>query len=139
MSGNWEGVLFDGLSTFAHHDLLANVAQEDVNRVIEKDMAYRASWLRRGGTGAYHVMARKMDRLDASAEQFDYDIFKALDNDQRSESVLDDIRDLRRYLLLIEARWLAQQARGKPLKPGTLKHDLLSELEGDSLCGAQLP
>ena len=32
-----------------------------------------------------------------------WDIFKSIENDRRPEGILDDIQDLRRYLLLVEA------------------------------------
>jgi hypothetical protein len=59
--------------------------------------------------GAFMMLARKWDRLEKAAKDCGWDIFKCADNDERSESVLDDIRDLRRYLILVEAEVLAGQ------------------------------
>ena len=44
------------------------------------------------------------ETLDASP----YDIFAHIALDTRSEGLIDDVRDLRRYLLLVEAEMLAQ-------------------------------
>lgn len=90
-------------------DQLVQVAGNDVAQVKEKDAAYGGSWKKRGGVGAYMMLARKMDRLDQSVQKFGWDVFKAIEEDQREESILDDIRDLRRYLLLVEAEIAARR------------------------------
>jgi hypothetical protein len=84
-------------------DELDGVAKRDVAEVKQKDAAYGGSWKKRGGIGAFMMMCRKWDRLEQSVLPFNYDIFKAIEEDKREESVLDDIRDLRRYLMLIES------------------------------------
>jgi hypothetical protein len=88
---------------------LADLATDDVQKLQEAQKNYGDSWKKRGGVGAYMVMVRKFDRLDNYMPSFDYDIFKALETDSRDESVLDDIHDARRYLLLIEAEYLARK------------------------------
>jgi hypothetical protein len=106
---------------------LEEIAMEDVTGLIKGDPKYGYSWKSRGGVGAYMMATRKADRLDVSmAPNKDqphranlgvwrdkdipvWDIFAALEKDDRSEGVIDDIRDLRRYLLLIEAE---ARARG---------------------------
>jgi hypothetical protein len=98
-------------------DELDGVAKKDVDGIKVKDAAYGGSWKKRGGIGAYMMMCRKWDRLEKAVEHdHGFDIFKAIEQDTRDESVLDDIRDLRRYLLLIEAeiqarRTMADRAR----------------------------
>lgn len=90
---------------------LAKVAERDVLRVLEKDNAYGASWKKRGGVGAYMNVARKMDRLDTQLEMEGWDIFGVC-CDQHilgvHDGILDDIADLRRYLLLVEADLMVQ-------------------------------
>ena len=59
------------------------------------------------------MLARKWDRLEmrlskdikggAKGNASPYDIFAHVLADQRPEGVIDDIRDLRRYLILVEA------------------------------------
>jgi hypothetical protein len=49
------------------------------------------------------MICRKWDRLELYCKQHGYDIFKAMDEDDRGEGIIDDIRDIRRYFLLIEA------------------------------------
>jgi len=84
-------------------DFLSDIAAEDVSGIITAEAQYGASWKKRGGAGAYMVMVRKFDRLEQAMPKFNYDIFDAVVQDPRSEGVLDDIRDARRYLYLIEA------------------------------------
>lgn len=86
-------------------DNLKPLADRDVASIQEKDREYGGSWKKRGGVGAFMMLARKWDRLEKQVEAQGYDVFKAIREDQRSEGVLDDIRDLRRYLLLVEAEW----------------------------------
>jgi hypothetical protein len=66
-------------------------------------MNYGTSWKKRGGVGAFMMAARKWDRLELAVGKYDYNIFRAVEGDKRAEGIMDDIRDLRRYLLLIEA------------------------------------
>ena len=48
------------------------------------------------------MLARKWDRIENQVTKEGYDIFKTINNDPSSTGILDDIRDLRRYLLLVE-------------------------------------
>jgi len=40
--------------------------------------------------------------LENQVKKFDYDIFEAYKQDNRAEGIIDDIQDLRRYLILVE-------------------------------------
>ena len=82
---------------------VVEVAQEDVEKLHQAEQSYGDSWKKRGGVGAFMMLARKWDRLENQVDGHRYDIFKAISEDQRPEGILDDIRDLRRYLLLVEA------------------------------------
>ena len=115
-------------------DELCGVLSHDGDMIREKDKAYGGSWKKRGGTGAFMMLARKWDRLEQSVLAFGYDIFKAIEEDQRDESTIDDIRDLRRYLALVEAEILARaQYRAKERAvdnfrmPGTTAREILHE------------
>ena len=79
------------------------VANEDVKKLEEAEQSYGDSWKQRGGVGAFMMLARKWDRLEKQVSSNDFDVFAAAEKDQRTEGVIDDIRDLRRYLLLVEA------------------------------------
>lgn len=85
--------------------MILGLSQNDVKGLIASDKKYGDSWKRRGGVGAFMMLARKWDRLEnlMKKQAFPYDIFWALAQDQRKEGIVDDIRDLRRYLLLVEA------------------------------------
>lgn len=95
-------------------DFLEAVMKKDIEQLKLKDNEYGGSWKKRGGVGAYMNVCRKVDRIEnqlskpGTSEMGQYDIFSHISNDKRPEGILDDIRDLRRYLLLIEAEMTAQ-------------------------------
>ena len=72
-------------------------------KLEEAEQSYGDSWKQRGGVGAFMMPARKWDRLEKQVTEQGYDIFQAIAYDGREEGILDDIRDLRRYLFLVEA------------------------------------
>ena len=86
----------------------------EVERLVEKDKGYGRSWMKRGGVGAFMMLARKWDRLEqrlcqlgltpgvAGVASIRWDIFAHLLLDKREEGLIDDMRDLRCYLLLVE-------------------------------------
>ena len=87
------------------------VAAADVEGVKKAFQSYGDSWKKRGGAGAFMVTARKWDRLENFLQSRGYDIFAAAQEDSRAEGIIDDIRDLRRYLLLWEAELIARGTR----------------------------
>ena len=91
------------------------LANEDVEGLHVSEQSYGDSWKQRGGVGAFMMLARKWDRLEKQANEFNYDVFLAAAEDPREEGVLDDIRDLRRYLFLVEAEVRMRQ-NGKQSK-----------------------
>lgn len=95
-------------------DHIEGIAANDAKVLRAKDREYGGSWLKRGGIGAFMMLARKWDRLEQAVttmhkpgEQHrtadQYDIIGHAYEDKREEGLLDDIGDLRRYLLLVEA------------------------------------
>ena len=85
------------------YDELASIAKEDVAVLRNKGKSYGDSWRSRGGVGAFMMLARKWDRIENQAKQSSYDIFTACyKTAEEPEGLLDDIADLRRYLLLVE-------------------------------------
>lgn len=87
---------------------LPTIAQEDVDGLLKAQESYGDSWRKRGGIGAFMMLARKWDRLELQVSKQGYDVFAAAKADQRPEGIIDDIRDLRRYLMLVEAELRAQ-------------------------------
>ena len=79
------------------------IADEDCLGLTRSEESYGDSWKQRGGVGAFMMLARKWDRIEKQVLGHHYDIFAAMEADQRDEGILDDIRDLRRYLFLIDA------------------------------------
>src|SRR3546814_16570964 len=90
------------MENYAHIRELAN---KDVDMLIEKGMSYGNSWRKRGGIGAFMMMARKMDGIENQSAG--YDIFKSIQKGIElgitNDGILDAIRDLPAYLLLLES------------------------------------
>tara|TARA_R110001592_G_scaffold25279_6_gene96222 strand:- start:1145 stop:1435 length:291 start_codon:yes stop_codon:yes gene_type:complete len=79
------------------------LASSDVTALEKAQESYGDSWRNRGGVGAFMMLARKWDRIENQVSSDNYDVFKTIKEDPSSDGILDDIRDLRRYLLLVEA------------------------------------
>jgi hypothetical protein len=94
-------------------EICGQVADMDVVHLTLAEKSYGDSWKRRGGVGAFMMLARKWDRLENQVSRLGWDVFKACTEDTRPEGVIDDIRDLRRYLTLVEAELLRQERNGK--------------------------
>lgn len=108
------------------HLRLKNLGLADAHRLVEAERFYGNSWRKRGGVGAYMMLARKWDRIEQAVEKCGWDIFAAYDEDSRDEGIMDDIRDLRRYLMLVEeflTRGLCEEGMATPdsLKDGEPK------------------
>ena len=93
-----------------HMYFLDTIAQRDIVTLHHKESTYGGSWKKRGGAGAFMVTFRKVDRLENIATKHGYDIFKAVAEDMSGAdgSALAELRDLRQYLMLIEAEMLWQ-------------------------------
>jgi len=94
------------------------IALADSEQVQARDKVYGSSWKKRGGVGAYMMLARKIDRIELAAQKSGWDIFKAVIADNKQEGLIDDIRDLRRYLILVESELLEQ---------GVIRSEILNE------------
>ena len=112
---------------------IKGLADNDVAVLKVKDAEYGGSWLKRGGIGAFMMLARKWDRLETAVDkpffQADvpeqptfrverFDIIERALKDKREEGVLDDIADMRRYLLLIEGEIRERMTQDGGLKKG---------------------
>jgi len=84
------------------------ITTEDAEGLVQGYKEYGTSWKRRGGVGAYMMLVRKIDRIERAADINSWDIFKCIEEDERAEGIIDDIRDLRRYLTLVEAEMRAR-------------------------------
>lgn len=92
------------------HPHLETVARQDVEGLLIAEEKYGDSWKRRGGVGAFMMLARKWDRLEEILRKAprQYDVLNGITDGLASneEGCLDAVRDLRRYLLLVEAELL---------------------------------
>jgi hypothetical protein len=81
---------------------MRDLAQLDLEKLVKAEKSYGDSWRRRGGTGAFMMLARKFDRIEQQSKTVNWDVFEASKKYKGEEGLLDDIGDLRRYLLLVE-------------------------------------
>ncbi len=91
---------YDSRNYLRHLD---DIADEDAATLFDAEKSYGDSWKKRGGTGAFMMLARKWDRIEKQVSATAFNVFRAIEVDERKEGVIDDIRDLRRYLMLVEA------------------------------------
>lgn len=81
---------------------LKKITDSDIKQLLSARKSYGESWVKRGGTSAFMNLDRKWARIEQACSEFGWNIFDALLNDDRAEGVIDDLRDLRHYCLLIE-------------------------------------
>ena len=75
------------------------IGEADAQHLLAKEASYQGSWKKRGGIGAFMMLARKWDRLENYAEGESYDIFsRNIDH----HALMEELGDLRRYLILVE-------------------------------------
>ena len=87
----------------ADFNLMKEVAQQDLQALQRAEQSYGDSWKRRGGVGAFMMLARKFDRIEQQSKDCNYDVFEAGGKYIGEDGLLDDVGDLRRYLLLVES------------------------------------
>lgn len=92
-----------------NYDYIRDLGIHDAEILEQKGQTYGASWRNRGGVGAFMMLARKWDRIENQCKELGYDIFNVIDRDRDPsgvvlpDGILDDLRDLRRYLFLVDA------------------------------------
>ena len=84
-------------------EVVKDLCLNDYTSLCEAEKTYGNSWKKRGGVGAFMMLARKWDRIENLTKKYDYDVFRTIEEYPEATGVIDDIRDLRRYLLLVEA------------------------------------
>jgi hypothetical protein len=100
-------------------DLIGMVGVTDIDVIRRKEQEYGASWKKAGGIGAFMMLARKWDRIkqrvsvrieatDTAPAANRENILEHIRADRRQERIIEDIRDLRGYLLLVEAEMVAR-------------------------------
>ena len=98
----------------ADFEQIEKLTQIDIAKLKKAEKYYGDSWLKRGGVGAFMMLARKWDRIEFVAKKDSYDIFSTIQIDSSDTGILDDIRDLRRYLFLVEAYMLIAITKRHP-------------------------
>jgi len=83
-------------------ETLRQITNGDVEGLLKAEQSYGDSWKKRGGVGAFMMLARKWDRIENQVKEHGWNVFLAMERDRRPEGIADDIKDLRCYLLLVE-------------------------------------
>ena len=83
-------------------DDVKEISYYDAEALSSAEESYGDSWKKRGGVGAFMMLARKWDRIENQVKKFNYDVFETVYSDPSSDGIIDDIQDLRRYLFLVE-------------------------------------
>jgi hypothetical protein len=94
-----------------YHRHLETIVRADVEYVRRKDAQYDASWKKRDGVGAFFTIVRPWDRLESISRSVSYDVFAKIREEGLEGpdgSLIACVRDLRRYLLLVEAEMTEQ-------------------------------
>jgi hypothetical protein len=85
----------------------SGIPDTDCDQILAKDAEYGASWCKRGGTGAFHALARKGDRLINQLDE--HSTLSAARVVGLQEAIDDTLGDLRRYLVMVEAWHMARE------------------------------
>ena len=107
----------DGGAGSGYLGFLRAIGDSDVAGLIKAEQSYGDSWKARGGFDTYHMLTRKWNRLEErvraeTSGANPYDIFAHIAANRAADGVIDDVRDLRRYLILVEAEVAARAAKG---------------------------
>lgn len=89
-------------------DRLEIQVRNAIEVILDKNRQYGGSWKSRGGVGAFMMFARKWDRIENAltirnerGDNIGYrDLFELAKVDNRQEGIIDDLEDLRNYLIL---------------------------------------
>lgn len=104
-----------------YHRHLESIANADIEYVRHKDAQYEASWKKRGGAGAFFTIVRPWDRFDSISRAAHYDVFSKIREEGLQGpdgSLIACVRDIRRYLLLLEAE-MTEQLEATPEHDGS--------------------
>lgn len=82
---------------------IQHLAALDASVVVAKDAQYGSSWKRRGGVGAFMMLARKWDRIENFVRAHGYDIFATV---EAEPSIVEDMMDLGCYMWLVRSEGL---------------------------------
>lgn len=82
-------------------ECVEQILEEDFIGLDKAQESYGDSWKKRGGVGAFMMLARKWDRIELQTSRYKGDLLLAIEKDFRVEGIIDDVRDLRRYLILV--------------------------------------
>lgn len=113
------------------HHYYGVVAGEDANVLEDKGIHYGDSWKKRGGVGAFMMLARKWDRVEniVLTEQAKAPGGRSIHDVLRDNpgGFRDDVDDLRRYLLLVEDEVITRYDLPDPLAAEPQPHGYVDQ------------
>lgn len=115
------------MRTTEDYSMLEEIALKDVVVLRAKGKGYGRSWIKRGGVGAFMMFARKWDRIEEISTRYGYNVIEAVKTGDAD--LLDDIQDLRRYLLLLEGELIASAAEDRQKHSAQAESPLLGQSE----------
>lgn len=95
-----------------HLSHLRHIFLQDEFHLKKKSKTYGNSWKKRGGVGAFMMLSRKWDRIERMGATGGYDVFDLIQRDYdlnrqgTDDTLIAQIRDLRRYLALVESEMI---------------------------------
>lgn len=92
----------DQLRAWYYTPYIPTLMEKDFEFIVRRDQEYNASWLRRGGVGAFMMLARKWDRFEPMVAAYNNRPIAML---AAKPDRIDDVQDLRRYLALVQSEW----------------------------------
>lgn len=121
---------------------LKSILDDTHTQLTHARISYGESWIERGGVGAFMNLARKWDRISRACERTGWDILAALEMDRRPEGLVDDLRDLRDYCLLVDEYWTRDLMHvpqyTKECVTGPCSEDLMPETPASKVVGEEI-
>jgi len=85
---------------------MLRIARNDVQELKAAEKSYGVSWRKRGGMGAFMMLARKWDRIENQVKPENYDIFSSYEKDKRQEGLsfplMKKINDKKDYWMIFK-------------------------------------
>lgn len=100
------------------YDAMLKLGYADIETLHEKGKVYGDSWRKRGGTDSFFMLARKWDRIENHVKAHNSNILQTILSQHHEGQIgdgscIEDLRDLRRYLLLVDEYCTSLIERGK--------------------------
>lgn len=96
-------------------DAVRELIAKGVDLLEKKDGEYGASWCKRGGTGAFFTVWRKIDRLEEQLKKVKYNLLDISVDTDSTESLDETLKDAMLYFALVLEKRAAFRATRQQL------------------------